>query len=308
MELRTLRYFVAVAEELNITRAAEKLAMAQPPLSAQMHQLEEELGVTLFIRGKRRLTLTPEGEVMLQRARQILELVQKTHAEVSSMEGGLSGMLYISMVEGSAPGLVADWIAGFREEYPNVQYNLWNGSTDEVTDRLRKGLADVGVVVAPYDNMVLEGLPVASMPWVAMIPAGHPLAANASAPVELSALVGEPLILPARKSRVQEIHRWFTDIGAEPKVLCEMSNFLDAYTLVRRGLGICIFPQTLRSGSGVAADVVYREISNPAHYARYVLGWAQGRKPSPLAEEFIQFVRDSRQEELERQARAQAEE
>lgn len=307
MELRTLRYFAAVAEELNITRAAEKLAMAQPPLSAQMRQLEEELGVTLFIRGKRRLTLTPEGEVMLQRTRQILELVQKTEAEVSSMESGLSGMLYISMVEGSAPGLVADWIAGFREEFPRVQYNLWNGSSDEVTDRLRKGLADVGVVLAPYDNMALEALPVASMPWVAMIPAGHPLAREQGKPLPLSALAGEPLILPARKSRVREIHSWFEGINATPQVLCEMSNFLDAYTLVQRSVGICIFPQTLRPGSS-GEGVIYREISEPVHYARYVLGWARGRKLSPLAEQFVQYVSDTRQAELEQQARGQKEE
>lgn len=305
MELRSLRYFVAVAEELNITRAAEKLSMAQPPLSAQMHSLEEELGVTLFIRGKRRLTLTPEGEVMLQRARQILELVQKTRAEVSSMEDGLSGMLYISMVEGSAPGLVADWISGFREEFPRVQYNLWNGSSDEVTDRLCKGLADVGVVVEPYDNVALEGLPVASMPWVAMIPAAHPLAAAPGQPLPLAALAGESLILPARKSRVQEIYSWFEGIGETPKVLCEMSNFLDAYTLVQRGVGICIFPQTLGAGSEAGSGVIYRPIAEPAHYARYVLGWARGRSPGPLAEEFIQFVQDSLQARLERQARAQ---
>ena len=159
MELRTLHYFTVVAQELNITRAAEKLNMSQPPLSNQIKALEEELGVQLFIRGKRRLELTEEGGLLLRRAVQIQELADKTRQEIASLREGMTGVIYLSMVEGRAPFLAARWIAGFREEFPLVRYNLWNGSSDDVLDRLHKGLADLAVIAAPYDTEHLEGFP-----------------------------------------------------------------------------------------------------------------------------------------------------
>ena len=126
MELRDLRYFSVTAEELNITRAAERLNMSQPPLSNQIKGLEEELGVQLFIRGKRRLKLTDAGSLLYRRAQQILELTEQTELEMHSLQG-LSGCINISLVEGRAPYLLSRWIAGFRAEFPQVVFRLWNG-------------------------------------------------------------------------------------------------------------------------------------------------------------------------------------
>ena len=119
MDLRSLHYFTVVAEELNITRAAERLNMSQPPLSNQIKGLEEELGVQLFIRGKRHLTMTEAGALLYRRAKQLLELSEQTQQEIRSIDG-LSGDLNISLVEGRAPYLLARWIAGFRSEYHGV--------------------------------------------------------------------------------------------------------------------------------------------------------------------------------------------
>ncbi len=114
MDLRTLEYFTVVARELNISRAAEKLSMSQPPLSSQMKNLEEDLGVILFKRGKRRLTLTGAGAHLLHRAEQILELADKTRNELQNMKSSVSGNICLGTVEGRAPFLAARWIAGFR--------------------------------------------------------------------------------------------------------------------------------------------------------------------------------------------------
>ena len=198
MELRTLRYFITVAQELNITRAAEKLNMSQPPLSNQIRGLEEELGAPLFIRGKRRLTLTAEGELLLRRARQLLDLEEKTQQELSAMQNGMSGTVNLGLVEGRAPYLAARWIAGFQEEFPLVRYSLWNGSSDDVLDRLHKGLADLAVIAAPYDTEHLEGFPVGREPWVAIIPKKHPLAQLPGDQIPLAQLAGQPLIVPTR--------------------------------------------------------------------------------------------------------------
>ncbi len=289
MELRTLHYFTVVARELNITRAAEKLNMSQPPLSNQIKALEEELGVQLFIRGKRHLELTEEGALLLRRAVQMQELADKTRQELASLREGMTGTIYLSMVEGRAPFLAAQWIAGFREEFPLVRYNLWNGSSDDVLDRLRKGLADLAVIAAPYDTEHLEGFPVGREPWAAMLHPDHPLAKGSGDTISLSSLVGEPLIVPSRKSRIESIRRWFGEIGAEPRILCEMSNYMDAAALSSQGVGVSIFPQTVGVSNGL---VVSKVVTQPARQVEYILVWNKGQAPSGLTREFIRFVQD----------------
>ena len=293
MELRTLRYFTVVARELNITRAAEKLNMSQPPLSNQIKALEEELGVQLFIRGKRHLELTEEGALLLRRAVQMQELADKTRQELASLREGMTGTIYLSMVEGRAPFLAAQWIAGFREEFPLVRYNLWNGSSDDVLDRLRKGLADLAVIAAPYDTEHLEGFPVGQEPWAAMLHPDHPLAKEPGDTIPLSSLVGEPLIVPSRKARIESIRRWFGEIGAEPQILCEMSNYMDAAALSSQGVGVSIFPQTVGVSNGL---VVSKVVTQPARQAEYILVWNKGQAPTGLTREFIHYVQDCLEE------------
>ena len=290
MELRTLHYFTVVAQELNITRAAEKLNMSQPPLSNQIKALEEELGVQLFIRGKRHLELTEEGGLLLRRAVQIQELADKTRQEIASLREGMTGVIYLSMVEGRAPFLAARWIAGFREEFPLVRYNLWNGSSDDVLDRLHKGLADLAVIAAPYDTEHLEGFPVGREPWIAMLHPDHPLAQPIGDTIPLSSLAGEPLIVPSRKSRMDAIRRWFGEVGAEPHILCEMSNYMDAAALTSQGVGISIFPQTVDVSNGL---VVSKVVIQPSRQVEYILVWNRGQPPSGLTLEFIHFVQEN---------------
>lgn len=295
MDLRTLRYFVTAAEELNITRAAERLNMSQPPLSNQIKALETELGTTLFIRGKRHLKLTEAGSLLYRRAVQLLELAEQTQQEIRSLDG-LSGTIHVSVVDGRAPFLLARWIAGFRAEFPEVKFRLWNGSGDEVFERLDRGLANVAVVAAPYDRESFEGFPVSREPWVAMIPAQHPLARTEGAFLPLRSLVGEPLITPSRSSRVSAIRKWFEEIGAEPNIVCEMSNYLDAVALAEQAVGICIFPQTTYTPNRM---LVKKVIVDSERQVEYLLVWARKQRRSELVEEFINFVRDSLQEEKE---------
>ena len=289
MELRTLRYFVAVAQELNITRAAEKLNMSQPPLSNQIKSLEEELGAALFVRGKRRLTLTPEGSLLYRRALQILELADKTKTEFETLGEGLSGTLTLGLIEGRAPYLAARWIAGFHEEFPLVRFSLWNGSSDDVIDRLMKGLVDLALIAAPYDSERLTGLYVGSEPWVAILSREHPLAQTEGAEIPLSALVGQPLVVPSRRSRLEGIRRWFAEIGAEPDCLCETSNYIDAIALSEQNAGISIFPQTTYTPNPLA---VSRVIVEPMKKIDYYLARRRDDRPAELTQEFLDYVRD----------------
>lgn len=294
MDFRSLLYFTTVAQELNFSRAAEKLNMSQPPLSNQIKQLEEDLGVQLFIRGKRRLQLTDAGNLLLHRSRQILALADKTREELNSLGNEYSGKINLGMVEGRAPYIAAKWIAGFRREFPKVTFELWNGSSDDVLDQLNRGLVDLAVIAAPYDHEHLEGIEVGSEPWIAIIPEKHPLASLPGDTIPLKKLVGEPLIIPRRQSRRIAIEQWFSGIGAEPSVLCSLANHVDAVALAEEGAGISIFPQTRPSYN---PGVVCKVITDPPKIATYLLVWSKEQRPTGLARELIDYVQKQIAEE-----------
>ncbi|MCQ2558419.1 MAG: LysR family transcriptional regulator [Oscillospiraceae bacterium] len=289
MELRTLKYFNVVAKELNITHAAQKLNMSQPPLSNQIAGLEEELGVQLFIRGKRHLQLTEAGSLLYRRSVQILDMVDRAKQEITALSTGISGTISIGLVEGRPPFLVARWITGFRDEYPSVQYNLWNGSGDDVIDRLRKGLVDIAVVAVPYNSEQYAGFCVGREPWAAFIPAKHPLAQLEGDFIPLSSLKDEPLIIPARKSRIESIRDWFKEIPAEPNILCEMSNYVNAIALSEQGVGISIFPMTTYTPNNFIKTKV---ITDTERMVEYHLIWNKEHMLSETVSEFINYVRD----------------
>ena len=290
MDLRTLKYFTVVAEELNITHAAERLCMSQPPLSNQMKALEEELGVKLFIRGKRQLQLTDAGRLLLLRATQILDMTDKAQHEVMSLEGGMSGTINLGIVEGRAPFLIARWISGFKEEFPKVKYSMWNGSSDDVLDRLRQGLVDLAVIAAPYDTEHLEGITVGRGPWVAIMSRTNELAQIPGDEIPLQSLAGKPLIVPSRPSRIDAIRAWFAEADAEPNIICTLSNYLDAVAMPELDIGITIFPRTTYTPNDL---LVTKIITEPARQIEYVLVRMKNREPSELMTEFINFVRDT---------------
>ena len=290
MDLRTLKYFTVVAEELNITHAAERLCMSQPPLSNQMKALEEELGVKLFIRGKRQLQLTDAGRLLLLRATQILDMTDKAQHEVMSLEGGMSGTINLGIVEGRAPFLIARWISGFKEEFPKVKYSMWNGSSDDVLDRLRQGLVDLAVIAAPYDTEHLEGITVGRGPWVAIMSRTNELAQIPGDEIPLQSLAGKPLIVPSRPSRIDAIRAWFAEADAEPNIICTMSNYLDAVAMSELDIGRTIFPRTTYTPNDL---LVTKIITEPARQIEYVLVRMKNREPSELMTEFINFVRDT---------------
>ncbi len=305
MDFRTLRYFVAVAQELNITRAAEKLQMSQPPLSAQIKALEEDLGTPLFIRGNRSLTLTDAGHLFYRRAMQMLELSDKTRSELAVFGQELSGRLCLGVVDGRAPFLAAHWIAGFHEEFPNVTFSLWKGSSDDVIDRLSRGLSDVAIIAAPYDTEHLEGISLGREPWVAMIPQLHPLACSGRGSISLASLADEPLIVPARASRIQAIHSWFAEIGKEPHILCELSDYENAIALVEQNVGICIFPQSSYTPN---PHITVKMITDTAKYAENVLVHYKSQSPVGLTRAFLDYVEDFLTEDRMHSSRFQVKE
>lgn len=294
MELRHIRYFKAVAEELNFTRAAEKLSIAQPPLSRQIQDLEQELETKLFVRNPHKIALTREGELFLQYANQILDLVSRSEEEVREVKEGLQGTLYIASVEGYGPKFFAETISSFQKKYPHVQYNLWNGNTDDVNARVSKGLCEIAMITAPYNKEGFEVLPVHQEPWVAIFPKDHPLAQNVSEPLTPEELLPYELLIPSRESRKSEIDRWFSHTGKAPVIRGRIAHMMNAYELSRHGVGVAIYPASI-SYMIKHTEVCLRQIDHPNAFATYALIWNKNRQLSRVAEEFIAHVKSAEQ-------------
>ena len=224
MDLKTLRYFVVVAEELNITRASKILMMSQPPLSNQIKNLEEELNTTLFIRGKRHLELTEEGKYLYQKAKDILLLNDKTINEILLMNKGLSGTIGIGLVEGTAPDIAAEWISEFMKIHPHVKFRILDGNSDDLIDKMRAGLISLAVITSPYDQILLNSFKVGEEKMVALMNKNHPLAKSPNEKITIEELKDEKIIVPSRKIHVDAITKWFKKEHFEPNIVCEIDK------------------------------------------------------------------------------------
>ena len=151
MEIRVLKYFLTVAREESITKGAEILHITQPTLSRQLMQLEEELRVQLFIRGKNKIILTDEGMLLRRRAEEIVDLVGRTEKEFDEHDNLIGGEIFIGAGETNAMHTLADLIKEFNKEYPQVKYNLYSGNADDIKERIDKGLIDIGLLTEPVN-------------------------------------------------------------------------------------------------------------------------------------------------------------
>ena len=152
MEFRVLQYFLAVTREGNISAAAQSLNLSQPSLSRQLRDLEEELGVTLFIRGKRRIELTEEGLILRKRASEMMQLVELTESEISEIKNNISGSLNIGAGESYSMHLITRVFYHLKTEYPNIRLNIFSGDTEALKDKLDRGLLDFALIFTDFDR------------------------------------------------------------------------------------------------------------------------------------------------------------
>ena len=290
MDLRTLQYFVTVAEELNITRAAEKLHMSQPPLSAQIRNLESELETVLFIRGRRQLQLTESGQLLYRRAKEILNLSEKTRSEILSLGDGMRGTISIGLVEGMAPDIAAEWFEGFLRLYPNIRFRILDGSTDDLLEKLRSGLISLAVITSPCDQSLLHSFPVGKERIAALMNRSHPLAEKTDEEIAVTDLIGEKLIVPSRRATIEMIYKWFREVGAEPEIVCEMDSYLDAAALAGRMVGISIYPRTAYIPND---SLVFREIAGADKTMEYLFVWRKGHPLPAIEERLIDYVKET---------------
>lgn len=288
MELRVLQYFLAVAREESITRAAEVLHITQPTLSRQLSQLEEELGTRLFERGTRHITLTPEGLLLRRRAEEISELVDKTRQELTFQDEALAGTVALGSGELEAVRVLPRLFQAFRLRYPLVDYTLYSGTADEVKERMDRGLLDAGILLEPVDVEKYDfiRLPVRER-WVALLPAGDVLAEKDALTVE--DLAARPLILPQRASVRGEVASWFGERYSQLSIPFTSNLSTNAAVLVAGGMGISVTIE----GSLPFLDssrLIVRPLDPPLT-ASTVFAWKRHQPFGPAAAKFLEFAR-----------------
>lgn len=239
MELRVLRYFLAVAREESISRAAEVLHLTQPTLSRQLMELEAELGKRLLIRGSRKVTLTEDGLLLRRRAGEIIALADKTEAEFHEPCGAVSGEIYIGGGETEAMRLIARAAGALRRECPGIRYHLFSGNADDVSERLDKGLLDFGILIEPFNLQKYDSIRLpATDTWGVLMRRDSPLAAKRA--IRPADLWDVPL-LTSRQSLVQNhLSAWLgRDLGSL-NLVASYNLVYNASLMVEEGLGYAL--------------------------------------------------------------------
>jgi DNA-binding transcriptional LysR family regulator len=259
MELRHLRYFVVVAEELHFRRAAERLHMSQPPLSQQIRALEEEVGATLLLRNQRRVELTAAGAAFYQRARDILAAVEDAAREARKVQRGEVGRLAIGFVGSSMYSFVPELLRAFREQSPDITLRLHELGTSEQLRRLEDGRLDVGFLRMPRERAGLRVETVLEEPVVVALPEAHPLAARPR--LALDDLEGQPLVLLTRAGAPglrDALDHAIERLGGEERIAQEVPGMQSVVGLVAAGVGISLVPESLHELT--RRGVVYRPL------------------------------------------------
>lgn len=268
-ELRHLRYFIAVAEELHFGRAAQRLNIAQPGLSQQIQSLETDLGVSLLARTNRHVQLTPAGLAFLDEARRVLAQVDRAVNLVKRAASGQIGRLSIGATESATWVLLPELIRQFRSRFPSVDLAIREMPSPSQLAALRAGDIDVGFVRPPIDTEGLVTRTVLKERLGLLLPEAHPLAKRSRLP--LTALAGQPLIIhPARPSGWSDFMiSVCREAGIEPQVSQDALETGTAVSFVAAGLGLTIVPESLKVL--VRPGVVYRPVSGPVPRARLLL-------------------------------------
>ena len=285
MEIRVLRYFLTVVREESITKASEGLHITQPTLSRQLAQMEEEIGVKLFNRGTRKITLTDEGILLRRRAEEILSLVDKTEQELLEREEQIEGKITIGCGEIQAVQMLPKLFSSFNEKYPNVTFDIFTATADLVKEQMDKGLIDVGLLLEPIDIEKYDfiRLPIKEN-WVVLMKPDDPLYKKESVtPKDLANL---PLILPRRMRVQNELASWFGDYYKNLNIKFTSNLSTNGAIMVSEGLAYSVVIE----GAVPFWDsnkIAYRPLS-PALTATSVLAWKRQQPFSPAATKFIE--------------------
>jgi len=290
VELRHLRYFVAVAGELNFRRAAQRLHLSQPPLSRQIHDLEDELETKLFDRANRKLALTPAGEAFLKEARQILSHVERAAQLVRAASRGEAGKLSVAILPPIGGMFLPPAIRAFLERLPVVVLTILDLFPQEQIAALMDSRIDLGFVPLPVVEMnpALEFEPVREVELTVALPPGHRLARERR--LTLRKLAREPFVM-LQRSAAAHLHDWISNLCREAGFEVQITKLADGPTsvleLVSAGFGVSLLPALFQR---YPSDVVFRPLPPTTPKFRLSLAWRRDNE-SPLLKAFLEILR-----------------
>ncbi len=294
MEIRVLRYFLTIAREGSITNAANFLHLTQPTLSRQIRDLEEELGQKLFIRRSHNMSLTTEGMILRKRAEEIISMVDKTEAEFSSMENMAGGDIYIGGGETDAIKLIAQLAKELRESYPNIHYHLYSGNSEDVTERLDKGLLDFGILIQPADLSKYDYINIPAKDiWGVVMRKDSPLAEKKI--IQKEDLLSLPLICSRQvislERSTNEFAKWFGEDFDKLDIVTTYNLVYNAAIMVDAGIGYAITIDKI-ANTAESSNLCFRPLE-PRLDSGLNIVWKKYQVFSSAAELFLQRLRES---------------
>ena len=286
MELRVLKYFLAVAREENITKAAALLHLTQPTLSRQLMQLEEELGVQLFRRSRYHIELTEDGMLLRRRAQELVDLAEKTTREFTMRETELMGEIAIGAGETRSMSFLSRAMVSFRERYPKVTFRIFSATADDVKERLDTGLLDMGLLTEPVDVWRYAFCRMKERDrWGVLVRLDSPLAGlDSVTPDDLEQV---PLIISGRERVQRELANWFGDRWERLQIAASFNLILNAANMVRYGVGTALSFYLNFSFD----DLRFIPLS-PTMDTGTVLVWKKDLVLTPVVEAFHQHIKN----------------
>ena len=285
MDIRVLQYFLAVAREESITKAAETLRMTQPPLSRQLKDLEEELGKQLLIRGSKKVTLTEDGMLLRKRAEELVDLMEKTKAELTSSNENINGDIYIGCGETESISFLAQAAQELQKKHPLIHYHIYSGDEERVMEKLDKGLIDFGLLVgaSAISRYNYIKLPQKDL-WGVLMRKDSPLAEKENICAE--DLWDKPLIVSHQTSTNTEMFRWLKSDISKLNIVSTYDLVYNAAQFVKKGFGYVIALDKLINTTG-DSNLCFRPLY-PALEAELCIVWKKYQVLSRASNTFLQ--------------------
>lgn len=290
MELRTLRYFLKVCEIENITRAAQELNTTQPNLSRQLYQLEDELGQTLLIRGKRRISLTEEGKYLRKQAQDIINIADHTENVLKSFQDNITGDVFIGAAESMAMKFVGEIMQTSRNQYPGIHYHINSGNARDISEKLDRGLLDFGVIVEPvdFDKYNYLELPVKDT-WGILMQKTSPLADKESITPE--DLLDKPIYASSEFLKIPGIKEWLGETYLNFNPVMTFNLITNAALMIESGGGYSFTFEGL-SYTGADTPLTFRPLFPKIQAGLYLI-WRKYETFSNSAGKFLTLITDA---------------
>jgi len=290
MDIRILRYFLAVAQEESITKAAEVLHTSQPNLSRQLTDLEEEVGTKLFERGSRKISLTEEGMYLYKRAKEIIALLERTESDLSLFNEVTSGDVYIGAAETYAMRLIGHAIQALREIHPQIMYHFFSGSTVEVKEQIDKGLFDFGILVDPVDPQKYDHfrLPINDT-WGVLMRRDSPLAKLES--IRPEDIKDKPLLCAQQMLDANDIAKWLGEDFKNLNVVITFNLINTPAMMIEEGLGYTFTFDKLVNTTG-DSNLCFRPLEPKFETGLYLV-WKKYQVFSKAAKAFLEHIQSN---------------